>query len=139
MMHSASVPDAFLDSFIGANDEVKKRCLSPLDFGGDLDNEMNDVPLQDMYNRGLVLTQEGRERTHLQIEGGERCGLTGFIPSAEQGLMVGAVPKPQGILMDLGEPEEEEIEMSKKRRGLMRYRVSARMGSAPCLNQKLTW
>ena len=66
-MHSASVPDAFLDSFIGTNDEVKKRCLSPLDFGGDLDNEMNDVPLQDMYNRGLVLTQEGRERTHLQI------------------------------------------------------------------------
>ena len=34
--------------------------------------------------------------------------------------MMGAVPKPQGILMDLGEPEEEEIEMSKKRRGLMR-------------------
>ena len=72
MMHSASVPDAFLDSFIGTNDEVKKRCLSPLDFGGELDNEMNDVPLQDQFNRGLVLTQQGRERTNLQLEGGER-------------------------------------------------------------------
>ena len=67
MMHSANIPDAFLDSYIGTNDEVKKRCLSPLDFDGELDNEMNDVPLQDMYNRGLVLTQEGRERTNLQL------------------------------------------------------------------------
>ena len=120
MMHSASIPDAFLDSFIGTNDEVKRRCLSPLDFGGELDNEMNDVPLQDLYNRGLVLTQEGRERTHLQLEGGDRCGLTGYIPSAEQGLMMGASPKPQGILMELGEPDETERVMSKKRLGLMR-------------------
>ena len=120
MMHSANIPDAFLDSYIGTNDEVKKRCLSPLDFDGELDNEMNDVPLQDMYNRGLVLTQEGRERTNLQLEGGERCGLTGLIPSAEQGLMMGASPKPQGILMALGEPDENQIEMSKKRRGLTR-------------------
>jgi hypothetical protein len=122
MMHSASIPDAFLDSYIGTNDEVKKRCLShTLDFGGELDNEMNDVPLQDMYqSEGLVLTQEGRERTNLQLEGGERCGLTGLIPSAEQGLMMGASPKPQGILMALGVPDENQIEMSKKRRGLTR-------------------
>lgn len=120
MMHSANIPDAFLDSFIGTNDQVKKRCLTPLDFDGELDNEMNDVPLQDMYNTGLVLTQEGRERTNLQLEGGERCGLTGLIPSAEQGLMMGASPKPQGILMALGEPDENQIEMSKKRRGLTR-------------------
>ena len=82
MMHSAPSPDAFLDSYIGTNDQVKKRCVSPLDLGGELDNEMNDVPLQDLYNTGLVLTQEGRERTNLQLEGGERCGLTGLIPSA---------------------------------------------------------
>ncbi|MCJ7658531.1 MAG: hypothetical protein MUO67_05235, partial [Anaerolineales bacterium] len=82
--------------------------------------DANDVPLQDMYNRGLVLTQEGRERTNLQLEGGERCGLTGLIPSAEQGMMMGASPKPQGILMALGAPDENQIEMSKKRRGLTR-------------------
>jgi hypothetical protein len=120
MMHSANIPDAFLDSFIGSNDEVKKRCLSPLDFDGELDNEMNDVPLQDMFNRGLVLTQQGRERQNLQLEGGERCGLTGYIPSAEQGLMMGASPKPQGILMALGVPDENQLEMSKKRRGITR-------------------
>lgn len=120
MMHSASIPDAFLDGFIGSNDEVKKRCLSPLDFGDELDNEMNDVPLQDMFNKGLVLTQQGRERQNLQLEGGERCGLTGYIPSAEEGLMMGASPKPQGILMALGKPDENQIEMSKKRRGITR-------------------
>ena len=120
MMHPADVSHVFLDEFIGNNDEVKNRCLSLLDFGEELDNENNDVPLYDQFNRGLALTQEGRERTNLQIEGGERCGLTGYIPSAEEGMMMGASLKPQKILMDLGEPEEEEIEMSKKRRGLMR-------------------
>ena len=120
MMHSANISDAFLDNFIGTNDEVKKRCLTPLDFGGELDNEMNDVPLTDLYNRGLALTQKGRERTNLQLEGGERCGLTGYIPSAEQGLMMGASPKRQGILMELEGPDEEELEMSRKRRGLTR-------------------
>ena len=120
MMHPTDVSHTFLDEFIGNNDEVKKRCLSSLDFGGELGNENNDVPLYDQYNRGLALTQEGRERTNLQIEGGERCGLTGYIPSAEEGMMMGASPKPQKILMDLGEPEEEEIEMSKRRLGLLR-------------------
>jgi hypothetical protein len=120
MMHPADMSHAFLDEFISTNDEVKKRCLSPLDFGDELDNENNDVPLYDQYNRGLALTQEGRERQNLQIEGGERCGLTGFIPSAEEGLMMGASPTPQKILLDLGGPGEEEIEMSRKRRGLLR-------------------
>jgi hypothetical protein len=120
MMHPTDVSHAFLDEFIGNNDEVKKRCLSSLDLGGELGNENNDVPLYDQFNRGLVLTQQGRERTNLQLEGGERCGLTGYIPSAEEGLMMGAMPKPKGILMALGEPEEEEIEMSKKRRGITR-------------------
>lgn len=120
MMHSAPSPDAFLDDFIINDSEVKNRCLSVLDFGSELDNENNDVPLNDMYNRGLVLTQQGRERQNLQIEGGTRCGLTGLIPSAEEGLMMGASPKPQTLILELGEPGEDEIVMSKKRRGLMR-------------------
>jgi hypothetical protein len=33
MMHPTDVSHAFLDEFIGNNDEVKKRCLSSLDFG----------------------------------------------------------------------------------------------------------
>jgi hypothetical protein len=94
--------------------------LSEMDFGQPLGNENNDVPLQDMYNRGLVLTQEGRERTNLQIEGGERCGLTGYIPSAEQGMEMGASPKPKALVLALGEPNEEEKEMSMLRRGLKR-------------------
>jgi hypothetical protein len=69
MMHAASSMSDFLDNFIVTNDEVKNRCLSLMDFGQELDNETNDVPLQDLYNRGLVLTQEGRERQNLQIEG----------------------------------------------------------------------
>jgi hypothetical protein len=120
MMHSGMSPDAFLDDFIVSDDEVKNRCLSFGDFGAPLDNENNDVPLQDMFNRGLVLTQQGRERQNLQLEGGERCGLTGYIPSAEEGLMMGASPKPQGILMNLGEPGEAEIKMSKRRLGMTR-------------------
>jgi hypothetical protein len=120
MMHSAPSPDAFLDNFIVSDSEVKNRCLSAFDFGGELDNENNDVPLNDMYNRGLALTQQGRERQNLQIEGGPRCGLTGLIPSAEEGLMMGASPKPQSLILELGEPDEEEIAMSRKRRGLTR-------------------
>jgi hypothetical protein len=120
MMHSAPSPDAFLDNFIVTDSEVKKRCLSPLDFGGELDNENNDVPLNDMYNRGLVLTQEGRERQNLQLEGGQRCGLTGYIPSAEEGMEMGASPQSRSLIVELGEPNEMDIEMSRKRRGLTR-------------------
>ena len=120
MMHAASSMSDFLDNFIVTNDEVKNRCLSLMDFGQELDNEKHDVPLQDQFNRGLVLTQQGRERQNLQLEGGERCGLTGYIPSAEEGLARGASPKPQGILQNLGGPNEDELILSKKRLGLMR-------------------
>ena len=120
MMHSGMSPDAFLDDFIVSDDEVKNRCLSFGDFGAPLDNENNDVPLQDMYNRGLALTQEGRERTNLQIEGSERCGLTGIIPSMEEGMAMGANPKPRAMIMALGEADEDAMEMSRKRRGLSR-------------------
>jgi hypothetical protein len=119
MMHAAMTPDAFLNQFV-INDEVINRCLCESDFGQPLDNEKHDVPLQDMYNRGLVLTQQGRERTNLQIEGAERCGMTGYIPSMEQGLAMGASPKPKALVLDLGEVDAEEMEQSRKRRGLSR-------------------
>jgi hypothetical protein len=115
-MHSAA---SFLDAFV--QDEVKCRCLNEEDFGAPLDNAENDVPLYDQYNRGLVLGQQGLERTNLALEGNqERPGLTGYIPSAEQGLGMGASPKPKALILDLGEPDDEELVLSAKRRGLMR-------------------
>ena len=115
-MHSAA---GFLDSFI--QDEVNCRCLGEEAFGAPLANEENDVPLYDQYNRGLALTVQGLERTNLALEGGEkRPGLTGYIPSAEEGLAMGASPKPRALVLDLGAPEEEELVLSAKRRGLMR-------------------
>lgn len=109
----------FLDSFV--QDELKCRCIDEGDFGTSLDNEENDVPLYDMYNRGLVATEQGLERTNLALEGGEkRPGLTGYIPSAEEGLGMGASPKPKALILDLGEPDEDEMMLSAKRRGMMR-------------------
>jgi hypothetical protein len=107
----------FLDSFI--QDEVKSRCLSEEDFGAPLDNEVNDVPLMDMYNRGLVACQQGRERNPLNLEG-QRPGMTGYIPSMEEGLQMGASPKPRALVLDLEGPSEEMLEQSRKRRGLSR-------------------
>jgi hypothetical protein len=107
----------FLDSFI--QDEVKCRCLSEEDFGAPLDNETNDVPLMDMYNRGLVACQQGRERNPLNLEG-QRPGTTGYIPSMEEGLQMGASPKPRALVLDLEGPSEEMLEQSRKRRGLSR-------------------
>lgn len=109
----------FLDSFV--QDEVKCRCLSEEDFGQPLDNENNDVPLYDQYNRGLVLGEQGLERTNLALEGAEkRPGLTGYIPSAEEGLAMGANPKPKALILNLGEPDEDELALSAKRRGVTR-------------------
>ena len=109
----------FLDSFV--QDELKCRCIDEGDFGGPLDNENNDVPLYDQYNRGLVATEQGLERNPLQLEGmNERPGLTGYIPSAEEGLAMGASPKPKALVLELGEPDEDELMLSAKRRGLMR-------------------
>lgn len=113
-MHNAA---GFLDSFV--QDELKCRCLTEEDFGAPLDNEENDVPLYDMYNRGLTLCEQGLERNPLNLEG-QRPGTTGLIPSMEQGLAMGASPKPKTLVLELEEPEEEEKILSAKRRGLMR-------------------
>jgi hypothetical protein len=115
-MHSAA---GFLDSFV--QDELDCRCLTEEDFGAPLSNETNDVPLYDQYNRGLVLGEQGFERTNLALEGGEkRPGLTGYIPSTEEGLGMGASPRPKALILNLGKPDEKELVLSAKRRGMMR-------------------
>lgn len=113
-MHGAT---GFLDSFV--EDEIDCRCLSEKAFGGPIDNAENDVPLYDMYNRGLVACQEGLERNPLTLEGG-RPGLTGYIPSMEHGIQMGASPNSKSLLLDLGAPPKEMINESLKRRGLLR-------------------
>ena len=107
----------FLDSFV--QDEVMCRCLDEDDFGAPIDNAENDVPLYDMYNRGLTACQQGMERNPLNLEG-QRPGTTGYIPSMEQGLQMGASPKPRALVLDLEGPNEEMLEQSRKRRGLSR-------------------
>jgi hypothetical protein len=117
MYHGAA---GFLDSFV--QDEVKCRCLNfEEDFGQPLANEENDVPLYDQYNRGLVACEQGLERTNLALEGNqERPGLTGYIPSMEEGMAMGASPKPKTLVLELEGPDEEMMEESRKRRGLRR-------------------
>jgi hypothetical protein len=46
--------------------------------------------------------------------------MTGYIPSMEQGLAMGASPKPKTLVLELEGPEEEERMLSAKRRGLLR-------------------
>jgi hypothetical protein len=118
MMHSSK---DFLDRFIEDNDEVLSRCLSPETFGAELDNEENDVPLYDQFNRGLTLCQEDRPRESLQLEGG-RPGTTGYIPSMEEALesYPASSPKPRTLLLNLEEMPEEELMLSQARRGLLR-------------------
>jgi hypothetical protein len=115
MMHNAA---SFLDAFV--QDEVKSRCLSEEDFGQPLANEENDVPLYDMYNRGLAACQQGNERQNLSLAEGRRPGLTGYIPSMEQALEMGAAPKPKGLVLELEMVPEKEKALSAKRRGLTR-------------------
>ncbi len=100
-------------------DEVMCRCLNQATFGTQLDNEENDVPLYDQYNRGLTLCEEGIPRRSLEIEGA-RPGMTGYIPSMEQGLAMGASPRPKALMLELEGPDEEEMMLSAKRRGLRR-------------------
>jgi len=114
MNHAA----AFLDAFV--QDEVRCRVIDEGDFGQPLANEENDVPLYDMYNRGLVACEQGLERNPLFLEGMKRPGLTGLIPSMEEGLAMGASPKPRSLVLELEEPDEEERMLSAKRRGLTR-------------------
>lgn len=110
---------AFLDSFV--QDEVRCRCLSDDTFGQPLANEDADVPIYDQYNRGLVVPEQGLERNPLNLEGMQRRpGLTGYIPSAEEGLEMGALPKPKTLMIALGEPDEDDKIASAKRRGLLR-------------------
>jgi hypothetical protein len=108
---------SFLDAFV--QDEVNCRCLTEEDFGQPLANEENDVPLYDMYNRGLVACQEGNERQNLSLAE-SRPGLTGYIPSAEEGVAMGANPKPRSLVMELEMIPEQERELSAQRRGLRR-------------------
>jgi hypothetical protein len=107
----------FLDGFV--QDQVKRRCLTEEDFGQPIANENNDVPLYDQYNTGLTAYEEGMDRNPLNLEG-NRVGLTGYIPSMEQGMMMGAAPRPKALVMELEEPDEEMKEESRKRRGLSR-------------------
>jgi hypothetical protein len=113
-MHNAA---GFLDSFV--QDELKCRCIGEDTFGAPLDNEENDVPLYDQYNRGLTLCEQGLERNPLNLEG-QRPGMTGYIPSMEHGIQMGASPKTKALVLDLEGPSEEMLEQSKKRRGLLR-------------------
>jgi len=116
MYHNAS---AFLDAFV--QDEVTCRCLDQdEDFGAPIDNQENDVPLYDMYNRGLAACEQGLERNPLNLEGMDRPGLTGYIPSMEEGMQMGAAPKPKALMLELEGPSEEMMEESLKRRGLRR-------------------
>ena len=176
----------FLEEFMG--DRVRKRCVNDaVDFGQDVDNSMNDVPLYNSFNNGLAAGMSGYERQYLGLEGnpealgmrpgvqqsqaiarypgsqaeqaegaypggvgfansqqairgdilgkeqphvggnipsitqGERPGLTGLIPSKEQAMAMGATPLPRGVGMErLGDPSEEEKELSLRRRGLAR-------------------
>jgi hypothetical protein len=112
----------FLGSFLESNDEVKKRCLTELDFGQPLANEENDVPLYDMYNRGLAACEQGLERKNLHLEGMKRPGQTGYIPSVEEAEKYpGTVPMPVGRLQNLPPANiTTEMLLSQKRRGLTR-------------------
>ena len=117
MMHGAA---GFLDSFV--QDEVRCRCLTEEDFGQPLDNAENDVPLYDMYNRGLAVCQQGLERNPLNLEGMSRPGKTGYIPGIEEAEMYpGTMPIPKDKLVDLPPANiTTEMALSKKRRGLSR-------------------
>jgi hypothetical protein len=115
-MHNQAA--SFLDAFV--QDEINCRCLDPEeDFGQPIANQENDVPLYDMYNRGLVACQEGNERQNLSLAE-SRPGLTGYIPSAEEGVAMGANPKPRSLVMELEMIPEQERELSAQRRGLRR-------------------
>jgi hypothetical protein len=111
----------FLDSFV--KDEIDCRCLSEETFGQPLDNADNDVPLYDMYNRGLSACEEGLERTNLALEGMKRPGRTGYIPSVEDAHMYpGTLPMPSsrvGLNLPSADITTEAL-MSQQRQGLVK-------------------
>lgn len=106
----------FLSSFIQDNDELKGRLATVSDFGQELDNENNDVPVYDQFNRGIAVTQDTRPRMNLAIdpEAQPRCGVTGTIPSAEQGIAMGATPQPRQLMVDMGQMLPQEMEMDEE-------------------------
>ena len=94
-------PNNFLGDFV--KDELKCRGLSIENFGAPINNENSDVPLYDMYNRGLAACEDGMNRMNL----GQRPGLTGYIPSMEDGVKQGASVKPKTLLMVLDSPNSK--------------------------------
>ena len=94
--------DPFIKSFLRTENEVPGRMVDVEDFGEELDNEDQDVPLYDQFNTGLALTQASRPRINLSLDPElSRCRLTGTIPSAEMGLQNGAMPQPRKLMIDL--------------------------------------
>lgn len=111
----------FLDEFMGNHDTLKNRLTTLDTFGQPLNNESNDVPMYDQYNTGLAVTQQNMsDRVNLAVDPRvqPRCGLTGMIPSAEEGLMHGALPQPRQLVVDMGQlsPEEQEVTKYNQRR-----------------------
>jgi len=111
----------FLGDFIETNDELKNRLVTLDSFGQPLDNVANDVPMYDQFNRGLAVTQQDMsDRVNLAIDprAEPRCGITGLIPSAEEGMMQGAEPQPRQLVVDMGQlsPEETEVAMRGQRK-----------------------
>ena len=107
----------FLSSFMGKNDTLKERMVTLDTFGQPLANATNDVPMYDQYNTGLAVTQENMsDRVNLAVDprAQPRCGLTGMIPSVEEGLMHGAMPQPRQLVVDMGQLSPEEMELAKE-------------------------
>ena len=79
-----------------------------MDVWDEIDNEKNDVPLYDMYNRGLAACEEGMERKNLGMEG-QRPGMTGYIPSMEEAMKnyPAVSVRPRTLLMALDSPNSK--------------------------------
>ena len=112
----------FLQDYV--KDEVDCHYVDLQDFGAPIDNENNDVPLYDQYNRGLTACETGMDRKNLALEGNKRDkskrgGLTGYIPSVEQaGHYQGTSPMNPNLMIALGSPSADMINHSLMRRGL---------------------
>ena len=123
-MAGYSSKSKFLGDFV--KDELDCAYLDIQDFGAPIDNENNDVPLYDQYNRGLAACETGMDRRNLTLEGekrdkSQRVGLTGYIPSMEDSdQFPGSSPKSPKLLIALGSPSEKMKKESLIRRGLSR-------------------
>tara|TARA_Y100001963_G_scaffold148415_1_gene226282 strand:- start:3689 stop:4060 length:372 start_codon:yes stop_codon:yes gene_type:complete len=121
-MAGYSSQSKFLGDFV--TNELDCAYLDFQDFGAPINNENNDVPLYDQYNRGLTACETGMGRKNLTLEGqkrdkSQRAGLTGYIPSVEDAMtQPGNSPRGQKILVALGSPSVDMINHSLMRRGL---------------------